>query len=118
MTINADTQNALVEDKDFVEDCGDSSDSDEEYDFCAYDKEESYIVKITTAGGGMMNGNAYQYVELHYKNKDEWDCGENFDKAYLVEVGQNPVRMTLMGEGNIRWSEKQTDNFNLVECGC
>lgn len=84
--------------------------SDKDYDYSAYAVEKSYIVKLLVAGGGLMNGNAYREIEIHYKNKEEWENCEEAEKIYFCEYGKNPKRK-LLEYKNIEWGED--DNFNL-----
>lgn len=86
------------------------SETEEKYDYSAYGIEKSYIVKLLVAGGGLMNGNAYREIEIHYNNKEEWENCEEAQKIYFCEYGRNPIRK-LLEYTNIEWGED--DNFNL-----
>ena len=81
--------------------------------FYVYGSSKSYIVKITVAGGGMMNGNAYAEVEAHYKNEDDWLNGEDAEDIYYCEYGKNPCR-DWIGTKFI-WYEDNPDAFDVTK---
>ena len=64
-------------------------------EYGCYNITSGYIVKITTAGGGMMNGNAYAELELHFENEGEWENYEEANAIYYVEHGKNASRELL-----------------------
>jgi len=64
-------------------------------EYGCYGCTSGYVVKITTAGGGMMNGNAYSELELHFENEGEWENYEEANAIYYVEHGKNPRRDLL-----------------------
>ena len=87
-----------------------NSESDKEYEYTAYAVEKSYVVKLLLAGGGLMNGNAYRELEIHYQNKEEWENCEEAQKIYLCEYGKNPIKK-LLECTYIHWGPD--DNFDL-----
>ena len=64
-------------------------------EYGCYNMTTGYIVKIMTAGGGLMNGNAYSELELHFENEGEWENYEEANAIYYVEHGKNACRELL-----------------------
>ena len=73
--------------------------------FNSYQLENNYVIKILTAGGGLMNGNAYQEIEAHYNNKEDSENMEEATLIFLCEYGKNPKR-ELLPETYIKWNNE------------
>ena len=89
-----------------------SDNEEKEWQFCAYGNESKYIVKLTVAGGGMMNGNAYATVELEYEDVDAYYEDHECAMCYYCEYGKNPSRRYI---GNKVIFCEDGDHFDVIE---
>ena len=65
-----------------------------------YGTEILTIQRIMVAGGGMMNGNAYANVEIHYSSADM----EEIDSIWYKEFGKNPICRYIGDE--VEWDDE------------
>ena len=65
--------------------------------------------RITVAGGGLGNGNAYAVVEILYTDEEM----EDVDSVWYKEFGNNPISKRI-GNG-VKWGEY--DTFKILEDG-
>ena len=89
-----------------------SDNEEKQYEFCGYGRESLYIVKITVAGGGMMNGNAYATVEMVYKSEEDYENEPDCAECYYCEYGKAPSRKYI---GNKVIFAEDGDHFDVVE---
>ena len=64
-------------------------------EYGAYNLTTGFVVKIMCAGGGMMNGNAYSELELHFDTEENWENYEEANAIYYIEHGKNACRKLL-----------------------
>lgn len=77
--------------------------------FTAYTCEQIYMKRITVAGGGLGNGNAYAVVEIIYKDEGM----EEVNSVWYKEYGINPISEKIGDD--IEWGED--DTFKVLKNG-